>query len=272
MLSAATDWTTFLAPALIVIAVNGAFACFRRRCPLKEKDVNLATEPISDAWTAISGVAILSCGTAVAFGAVGITQWANRHLADPNGKALFVLTPSVAWWYLYAGFLGLTSAYMLAKPILRLWMGTVRFDAWTAQGNRKVGFNSGRALNILGVVIMVPYTLLFLPSLVCHTRFTPSYVEVQKYAELHGAKYLYSDVQRIAVVSGYRDRSGALQHDPRLVIDFADGRRWSSRDSFRDPETINQRLVAFLSEKTKLSVEVADTADKLPQSRGRTQP
>lgn len=141
---------------------------------------------------------------------------------------------------------------------MRAMMGSGLYDQWMIQGSQRAGFDAARLLRFLTLVIMVPYTALFLPSLVCHTRFSESGVGIQGYAEIHESQYPYSDIEKAAIVRGYRDRSGTFQSDPQIVLHFRDGRHWSSRDSFRDPEAISSDLTAFISRKTGLTFQVVN--------------
>jgi hypothetical protein len=206
----------------------------------------------------LAGVLCIGCGVGLVLGIVYTARFWNRFLASRDGPAAFLLTPTSAWWDLYGGFAGICVTWFIAAPIMRAMMGSGQFDQWMIQGNRRAGFDSPRALRLLAFVIMVPYTVLFLPSLVCHTRFSESEVGIQGYAEIHEKRYPYSDVEKAAIVNGYRDRSGTFRKDRRVVLYFRDGRRWSSRDSFRDPEEIRSDLTAFISQKTSLKFQIVD--------------
>jgi hypothetical protein len=263
MVALASGWRSFLVPAVIVVAINLLFVYFRRRFPVQKSRTGMSEKPVSGVWTIASACVFIASIAAVAFGVAIAGRFLNRYWADPSGSARFVLTPTAVWWYLYSGFLGLCSAYVVAKPVLRSLMGRDRFEQWALQGDRKAGFSSGRALNVLGLVIMLPYTVFFLPSLVCHTRFSTTEIGIQTYPQMKEARYRYSDVHRIVLVDGYKLRSGAFERDPRIVIEFSGGRRWSSRDSFRDPEEINSNLVTFLLEKTNLPLQSAETIEQV---------
>jgi hypothetical protein len=206
----------------------------------------------------LSIVLWLSSIAGITFGAVASTRALNDLIASIQGPAEFRLTPTWGWWYLYGGFAGLSLSWFVAGPVTQWLMGQDQFAHWTRGHDRQAGFDTERAMRFLAYIPMGLFTLAFLPSIGCHTRFSMAEIGIQAYAQIRETRYSYRDVEAIAIVKGGRDRSGELYKDLRIVIDFKDGRRWSSRDSFRDPEDINPDLASFIAVKTGLTFQYVD--------------
>jgi hypothetical protein len=134
---------------------------------------------------------------------------------------------------------------------------------WMARQNQKAGFDCMRAMRWMAYLIMIPYTAFFLPSLVCHTRFSEKEIATQGYLEWKETRYPYSEVARFTVAQGGIGRQGQFYPDLRVIIDFKNGARWTTRDGFRDPEAINTDLLNFLTLHTGLQPRYVSTDREL---------
>jgi hypothetical protein len=103
----------------------------------------------------------------------------------------------------------------------------------------------------------------FIPSMGCHTRFAGTEIGMQDYAELKETRYSYADVSRMVVVGGHFDDHGKYEADPQLLLDFKNGRKWSTRDGFRNPSPLENGLVPFLSLHTGLQPVAVKTESEL---------
>jgi hypothetical protein len=113
------------------------------------------------------------------------------------------------------------------------------------------------------MIIMVPFTALFLPSLGCHTRFTDAGIAIQGYGDITERSYAWTAVRCAAVVRGYRDRSGALHDEAHFAIRFTDQSMWSSRDGFRDPEPLRQDLLELLQKRLQIEFRTVEVDAEL---------
>lgn len=257
------DWISSLAREIGVgVAVGAAFYYFGRKFPVPPapelSPEDLAT-PVSGWWTALATALTIATGTGLCLAVVYFARSLNAQWALRDGPAAFLLVPTKFWWYLYGGFLGLLLGWPIAVSILRRTMDSKVWHVWMDKQNRKAGFDGNRAMRLLAYVILVPFTIFFLPSLGCHTAFSETGITTWSYWAMKEARHPYRDITRFAALRGGLDRSGKFYPDSHLIIDFRDGTRWTSRDGFRDPEPVNTELVKFLALHTGLQPIYADT-------------
>jgi hypothetical protein len=259
------SWVDSVVPGIAVpLSVAFVVRWLIRKYPSQSADDSAVdVGPISSYWTILSIVLWLASIAGIAWGVQFTAGGLNQWIAEASGPATFLLIPTPAWRWLYGIACGLGLSCLLVIQILRKLMGDDRFRFWQLDQDKKAGFNSDRALKLMAWLIVPPFTLFFLPSLGCHTRFAENEVGIQTYGDFQESRYRYQDVARIAVVEGFLDRAGNFDKDPRLVIDFRDQRRWSSRDSFRDPHEIDPDLAAFLATKTDLRFQYVATVEEL---------
>ena len=188
----------------------------------------------------------------------------NVSFARAEGPAQIVLLPSSASWWFLPSFAALTFTWDL---VLFLWshLGNAsnarQYDEWSA---RKTGFDARRVLHWMGVIVVLPVGVFTALALPMHTTLHENELRIREYASLSAHHYPYSDAKRLAVVKGYLLRDGSFERRPAVIVDFADGRRWSSADSRDTSEFVDPDLVAFLHQKTGLPVIEAHTMEKLP--------
>jgi hypothetical protein len=70
--------------------------------------------------------------------------------------------------------------------------------------------------------------------------------------------YRYSEVRRITVTRGLRTRSGGFRERSAIVLDFANGDRWSSADNRAFAKSLDTALLDFLQSETGLQAEYID--------------
>jgi hypothetical protein len=73
----------------------------------------------------------------------------------------------------------------------------------------------------------------------------------------------------MTLVEGFRDRDGRLRPRAGIVLDFADGRRWSSADMGDFRNSVDPALSTYLVERTGLPLEHAETASDIPKANAR---
>jgi hypothetical protein len=265
MIASSSDLIKFATPFFIVIGIRLLSNYFKKRYPATVVASQNAEMSKSSYifWPALGLVMMFSVAGLVAFAIAYCVHAFNRLMSLSHGPSNFLLTPTWAWWFLYAMFGALSFSYFPSLQIIRRTMGGKKFAAYMQRGSRVSGYDGTRAMRFLALVIMVPYTAFFVPSLGCHTRFSESEIGIQRYAEITERKYSYSQVRSIALVQGYKLRSGEFQNDPRLVVDFEDGRRWTSREGFRDSEEPNKQLISFLEFRTGKHVQSATLENDL---------
>ena len=232
----------------------------------KPDQKELAT-PVSGKWSFLCSALTVAILIGSFFGVAYAARFLNALWAQAQGPAVFVLLPTKAWFYLYSGFLGLCLDWPIAASILQKITDKKVWIVWLDQQNQKVGFDVLRAMRWMAYLIMIPYTAFFLPSLVCHTRFSEKEIATQGYSEWKETRYTYSAVGRVAVAKGAIGRQGQFYPDLRLIIDFKNGNRWTTRDGFRDPEAINTDLLNFLTQHTGLQPRYVETDKELKKDQ-----
>ncbi len=183
----------------------------------------------------------------------------NRALAASEGAAHFVLLPQTALWWFFPGFGALSLAWELTLLIWSTFGNKKRADLYDAWSARKAGFDSRRVLRIMALFIALPIGLLTFLALPMHDTLHETEIRSVGFAWGRLPVYRYSDARRMTIIAGFRTRDGKLTRRAGVVVDFRDGRRWSSADSGDFKEVVDPALVEFLRLKTGLPVQRSET-------------
>jgi hypothetical protein len=191
--------------------------------------------------------------------------WLNRLIATADGPADFQLWPQSAIWWFFPGFGALTLCWEIT---LQLWshFGN-RDDAnlYAYWSNQRTGFDATRLLRWFALLIALPIGVLTALALPMHTVFRQSDIRDCGYAFAACKVYRYADARRMTTIGGFRDRDGKLIERAGIVIDFNDGRRWSSADVGDFSKTVDPGFADLLTRKTKLPLNHAETEADIPQ-------
>jgi hypothetical protein len=122
-----------------------------------------------------------------------------------------------------------------------------------------------RILRWMAFVIVVPIGLFTVLALSTHVTLRQQDIRVCGYAWAKCQTFDYSSAVRMTQIEGFRDRNGKLTHRAGIVLDFADGRRWSSADIGDFQDTADPVVRAFLMERIHLPVEQAETDADIPK-------
>jgi hypothetical protein len=258
----------FVAKAAVPAAVAVTFALARRFLPARElpyegKDYNSAdldlrfdgTQWLVGLGTTVVGVAFFLLTH------LGLVA-ANRGLAEAEGPAHFMIPPQAAIWWFFPLFGALALSWEIT---LLIWSACgdrneVRlYDAWSS---RKAGFDSRRVLRLLALFVALPIGILTCLALPMHDTLHDAGIRSTGFAWRNRSVYRYSEARRLTTIEGFRT-DGKLTRRAGVVIDFADGRRWSSADRSDYNDPLDPQLVMFLQQKTGLPLEHAVTADEI---------
>lgn len=183
----------------------------------------------------------------------------NRGLAASEGPAYLLLSPQTAIWWFFPGFGALSLSWELTLVIWSTIGNQKEADLYDAWSSRKAGFDSRRVLRLMALFIAAPIGLLTCLALPIHDTLHDGEIRTTGFAWRNRSVYRYSDARRLTMIEGFRTRDGKLTRRAGLVVDFADGRRWSSADSGDFKNLVDPALLDFLQQKTRLPVQHTET-------------
>jgi len=255
------DWISITGRALVPAAVFTAFALARKYLParrLKTTDFAALDERFAN-LNLVVGLVMILVAVAFAWSSHALLAGLNRHLAladDPNGLHLL---PQTAIWWFFPGFAAVTLSWEITLQLWSLFAGRNIVSRYAAWSNQRSGFDSRRVLGWMGVVIVLPIGLFTLLAVPMHATLSNSEIHDCGYAFARCQIYRYSDARRMTEVEGFRDRDGKLTHRAGIVVDFSDGRRWSSADWGNFKAWVDPNLLQLLKERTGLPHNRAQT-------------
>ena len=187
----------------------------------------------------------------------------NRYVASSDGSPQFILLPQSAIWW----FLPLFGALVLPWDVtLELWaLAGHRLEArlYREEASRKVDYDPNKMMHLLAI-LAAPIALASILALSMHVSLGEAEIHDCGYAFASCKVYLYSAARRMTIINGYRARDGKLDPQAGIVIDFADGRRWSSAETGGFRKTVDPALQNFLAKKIQLPFQHAETAADIP--------
>lgn len=258
------------APRLLVpMAVGIAFAVLRRYLPPPKIEVlprhfsieDLNVQFRSAQW--IVGLALFLVGGVVAWITHAVLVSLNLWFAAREGSAYFQLLPSSAIWWFFPGFGALTVCWELTLSIWMLFANRETVGTYILWTNVRSGFDTTKALRWMAVLIALPIGIITVLAVPMHTTLHANEMRIREYGSLSSLKYDYADARRMAVIGGFRDRDGKFTSRATVIIEFADGRRWSSASNSDFEREIDEGFIQFLAKKIHLPVEQAETANDL---------
>lgn len=255
-----------LVPAVVLIA----FALARRYFPatsvkapgrdysLEELDVRFSGEQ----WLVTGGM--VTIGIIFAISTHAALVWLNRFLAAPDSPTNFILWPQSAIWWFFPGFGALALSWEITLQIWALFgrrEDAASYAYWTSL---KAGFDSTRLLRLSSILIVLPIGILTILALPMHVILGKADIRDCGYAFASCNVYRYSEAKRMTIIDGFRDRESRLMSRAGIVIDFSDGRRWSSAGIGDFNERVDPSLEQFLEKRTNLNCNHAQTESDIP--------
>jgi len=203
------------------------------------------------------GASMLLIGGALAWGIHSLLVNLNQFAAALDGLSDFVLLPQTAIWWFLPGFAALTLVWEITLGIWSI-IGdrneVMLYNYWTTS---KAGFDSTRGLRIMALVIVLPIAVLTALEIPAHSSLGRDEIRARGFGFGGTQVYRYSEARKLTVMQGFRNRDGSLVKRAGVVLDFSDGRRWSSADIGDFKPNVDPKLVSFLQAKTGLRPEYA---------------
>jgi hypothetical protein len=260
----------FLVKAAIPVAVVVVLALARKYMAVSvarpsersHSRAELDARFISDQW--IVGLQMAVVGVVFAWVTHEALLWTNRYLSKGDGGVEFHLWPQSAIWWFFPGFGALCLCWEIT---LRLWAlfghkeAARLYNYWS---NLKNGFDGVKLLRWMAILVLLPSGILTILALPMRCSLREIDLRDCGYAFAGCKVYRYSDARRMTIIEGWRNRDGKLTRRAGIVIDFNDGRRWSSADIGDFLARPDPALVEFLKKKTGLPYEHAETEDDIP--------
>lgn len=261
--------SSYLGRLVIPVAVYGTFALARKYIPAKANDQSLDQPHVTRRDETFSGTQwIVGGATALVIAGViflthALLVFLSEWYAALDGPASFRLFPQTAIWWFFPGFGALTTGYEI---VLQLWSRfgdasrVARYNAWS---NEKAGFDGRRLLRWMALLVAAPIGLFTLLEVPGHASLTDSAIVDHGYGLSRPRVFRYDAARRLTIIDGFRGRDGNLTSRAGVVLDFNDGRRWSSADLGAFKKQVDPVLLEFLMEKTRLLPARAETVEDI---------
>jgi hypothetical protein len=258
------DIVSLVGKAMVPAVVLLSFAYFRKRFPARALQMTPAElEELDRRFKRVKylpTLCMIAVGVAFCFGSHAILAGLNRLAAGPITPSSIRLLPQSAIWWFFPGFGALSLSWEIT---LQLWARGDRktamlyndwsmIRAWGANG-----MDSRRVLLGLGLLVVLPIGLFTVLALPMHATVGPESIRDCGYAFRNCQVYPLAGARRITAIEGFRNRDGSLTHRAGLVIDFSDGRRWSSAEWGDFKPMVDPALGALLVRTTGLPIESA---------------
>jgi len=172
--------------------------------------------------------------------------------------------PQTAIWWFLPGFAALTLAWEITLGAWSLIGDKKEVALYNYWSTAKAGFDATRVLRIMAIVIVLPIAILTALALPEHVALGREEIRARGYGLSGVRTYRYSDARRITVIDGFRNRDGTLVKRAGVVLDFSDGRRWSSADISDFKPTVDPKLFDFLQTSVGLQPQYADAESDIP--------
>ena len=262
-------------PAIVVVCL----LVFRKVLPTPRRfqHVNWDSDVLWERFRPVSW--LFGIATLVVMIAFALVTWfalssTNRMLAGFDSPRAIHLLPEPALWWFFPVLGGITCSCEITFQIFALFVGretTDLFNAWmnnVSRGwikSRYRGIDARCVLRWMTAGIALPSGIFVLLALPMHASVGPESIRDCGYLKACRV-YALSDATRITQIQGFRDKSGKLIDQAGLVLDFKDGRRWSSAAWGEWQDHVDPRLTDWLLKKTGLPLQYALTEVDIPSS------
>jgi hypothetical protein len=262
--------------ATVIVAVFAAFGLLRKYVSIRSEasDDEKSFDDLDSRFDTarwLFPVCMVAIGILFAWATHSGLVWLNRYLAIRESPgALQLLLPQSAIWWFFPGFAALTSAYELT---LKLWsiFGSGDANSYGDWTNLKTARTSSwgridyrKSLRWLSLLVAAPIGFFTVLALSMHASLGADSIHDCGYAFAACNIYPYSAARRVTLIQGFRVRDGSFRARAGTVVDFKDGRRWSSAETGDFRHSVDPFLIQILEEKTHLPIQSAETEADIP--------
>lgn len=220
----------------------------------------------------IVGISMLVVGVLFAISTHAALVLLNRYFSTKDGPAEFRLWQQNAIWWFFPGFGALALSWEI---VMQFWSDFGNreeahlYNYWSIQ---KSGFDAPKLLRWMAIVVVLPIGLLTVLALPMHAELRQDDIHDCGYAFTPCHVYRYVDARRMTMIEGFRTRDGKLTRRAGIVIDFSDGRRWTSANIGDFSNTVDPAFANFLAKRTQLPLNHAQTEADIPRPNSGPQP
>jgi hypothetical protein len=195
----------------------------------------------------------------------------NEH-AKTFPPGVFVFVPP--FWLIFAVpaiFLGIFSSAAIIEPFTRILLGR-RYGEYRYWEQARLGMQGpagverfGRQFTLLARALGLGLGLWVLLAMNWYARLNENEVAIKPLFGIQEQLYPYSRVEQIVLTSHLRVKDDAVPREG-LHLRFDDGQTWSTGQTFRLPETPEERnhLLEFLVQKTGKPLTPARLIENVP--------
>lgn len=263
----------FIGAVLIPLTVSLVFALARRYLPAKPLPdsrpaslADLEQQFRVTKWIFGSAMTVFAVLFALCFH--GLLVWLNRYYSFAKSADGLRLWPQEAIWWFLPAFAAVSLCYELTLLVWAVFSNRDRVALYESWSSSRSGFNGRKVLLWMALIVVVPIGVLTGLALPMHATLRETDIIDCGYAFAGCQTYTYTDARRLTRIDGFRDRDGKLTERAGVVVDFADGRRWSSAEWGDFKRSVDPALTDWLQRRTGLSLLHAQTeADLGPVSK-----
>jgi hypothetical protein len=263
----------FAAKAIVPIAVGVGIALARKylKPSVRLSEAQLfALDARFQRTQWVVGVSLIAVAVVFVWTTHHILVSLNRYLSASDGAETSLrLWPQTAIWWFFPGFGALALCWEIT---LQLWSAFGQADtvrSYRLWSDGRAGLDCTRILRWMALVIAAPIGVFTVLALPMHTALRRQDIRVCGYAWEECRTFKYSRAVEMTLVEGFRDRDDKLHPRAGIVLDFSDGRRWSSADMGDFRNSVDPALSAYLIERTGLPLEQAETESDIPKANSR---
>ncbi len=201
-------------------------------------------------WVVYPSMAVIGLGLAWAVHSILVAL--NYFFAIREGPSDFVLLPQSAIWWFLPGFAALALSWDItlgAWALIGNKSNVALYKYWTSAN---VGYDSTKVLRIMAVVIVLPIAVLTALAIPEHCVLQKNEIIARGFGWSSPRTYRYAEAKRMTVVEGFRLRDGTLKKRAGIVLDFAEGSRWSSAEISDFTNAEDPAMLDYLIRKTGL--------------------